>query len=171
MRSFRPDNVAIGGKAPPPERITQQDSLVVAWLALFGQKGAPELGLDTEQREEGGRDQGRFYADRYSIGSDVEAGSVDRGDFGEAVVAAEVLELGGRNPVMVVGDANAGETHPELNQLAGIWIGQRLKNDSVHDTENGGVGANAQSQGEYRDQGETRSAAENAQGVADIFED
>jgi len=63
------------------------------------------------------------------------------------------------------------KAHPELHQLAGFLVGQRLQDDRVDHAEDSRCGADPQGQREHRDHRETGTAAEAAQRITDILED
>src|SRR5579883_513191 len=51
-----------------------------------------------------------------------------------------------------------------------MGIGQRLEQNGIDDTENGGVGADTQGERQDRDSGKSRTLAERAKGVAEVLE-
>src|SRR5215510_13205376 len=48
----------VASESPPPQSVTQNHHTVVSRPILFIEKGAPQSGLNVEQREEAGRNEG-----------------------------------------------------------------------------------------------------------------
>src|SRR5438309_536503 len=57
---------------------------------------------------------------------------------------------------------------PHADQPLGLRIRQRTEKNGVHHAENGGVGADAESEREYGDGGEARAALQHAEHIAEI---
>src|SRR6185437_1592597 len=57
----------------------------------------------------------------------------------------------------------------QQHELIGIRIGKGSQKHGIHDAENGGVGADAESEREHGDGGEAGGFAEHAQGVAEVL--
>ena len=52
----------------------------------------------------------------------------------------------------------------------GIWIRKRPKQNGINDAKNGGVGANAEREGQHRDKSECRLFCQHPQGISKILE-
>src|ERR1700693_2344337 len=111
--------------------------MLSAGLSFFGKKHATQLGLDAEQREKAGGDHSRIYPFRRAADVDVEAVAGYGGQMRKALVLLEVDKFRRRNPILIVGDADVGESHPELHQLLGLLVRQWLENHRVDDAEDG----------------------------------
>src|ERR1700741_2009885 len=83
------------------------------------------------------------------------------------ILGAEVEEIG-------IGEAHAiagGVLFPEADNLPGIFVGQRAEENTVNDTEDGGGGADAESEGKNGDGGEGGRFFKEAEGEARVLEE
>ena len=55
------------------------------------------------------------------------------------------------------------------DELFGIWIWQRMENNSIDQAEDGGGGSDAESEREHGDRGKSRSLPQSARGVTQIL--
>lgn len=83
----------------------------------------------------------------------------NRGDLRKAVIPLEVPELRRGDPVLIVGDADPGKAHPELEQLLGMVIGERFQDDGAHHAEDGRGGSDPPPPGPVRRRSQTPGCA------------
>ncbi len=163
------DDRGIAAESPLPQRIAQDDDgIALRHFVLFGPEGAAEGGMDAEQRKIRLGDV--FGRDALPL---VHAGE------GRAGVREEghVLERAAlRAPVAVVRHGGAPAFHlrpldiaPQFDQAGRRGIRERAEDDGIDDAENGGVGANAEGQGENRHEGECGAVTQGSHRVAQVL--
>src|SRR5438874_515227 len=67
-------------------------------------------------------------------------------------------------------DAAFGISAGDADELFGARVGKRNQENSVHETEDGGVGADAEGESENRDRGKAGRLAEHAESEAKVLE-
>jgi len=124
--------------------------------------------LDAEQRENGSRGDHCGDAFGRACAGEIEAQAVNGGDLGErAVLRLEVEEVGAREGSF----GEMGLRLPEPDEFARRRVGQGAHEDGVDYAEDGGVGANAESEGQDGGEGEAAAAEEHTQAEANILKD
>ncbi len=161
---------AIASKAPLPEAIRQDGHREpVPCGILFGGEGAAEHGAHAEDGE---------VPLGHQLTEDEVRRAVDRGVAEEIRVPRQPRQRG-YLPLVVdeVGDrrrlvlGRRGLVSVDVHQLLRAIDGERAVEDRVDDAEDGAVDPDAERQGENRDDGEARRAAEAAKGVAGVLEE
>jgi hypothetical protein len=155
------------GEAAFPEAFAEDGDGASSEMIVVAGKGAAEDGLNAEGGEEG-------------CGNHEAVEAFGFGGAGKVVVLVAVDGHGGEGfagplPVKEVGIADGGAVHAGIllvdgDEPAGIWVGQRIEDDSVDDGEERGIGADAEGQGEDGDGGEAGGFEEHAQGVTQVLE-
>ena len=96
---------------------------------------------------------------------DGRAAALPHGDVLEDSVFLAVSEVEvGRH--VEIRDIDAGGGVPDGDELFGVGIGEGLEQDAFDHAEDGGIGADAQRQGEQRDGGKNGGMGETAEGLA-----
>src|SRR5262249_45718108 len=169
------DNVGITAKSPLPETVAEHDETGAIWATFFGGELAAENGIDAEERKEVWRDEANGDLLRLLVAfgvAEINGGAAAAGSRGK------IGKLGGS--LLVVAEIRRGDSGeglaagavviPDGNETLGILIGKRLHEDGVDHGEDGGVGADAESQGESGDQREAWAFAEQAKSVTNILQ-
>jgi hypothetical protein len=165
-----PEDLAVAAEAALPEFVAEDRHRLGAGELLRLGEAPSEDRRHPQERQHRGGDRGRVQP----LGS-LAAGQVD----GPAVVDPQVLEDPVRPPVEEIGgvgvlelgnaEPRGGVPHP--HQPLRVGVGQRPQQDAVDDAEDRGVGADAEGQGEDREQGESRLPQELADGGAEVAEE
>src|SRR6266700_2581852 len=93
----------ISGKAASPQAVAYQQDLRVTGVILFGSKNAAESRVDSERREESGRDKFAFEPQRFARTRDVEAAiAIRRHTLENGVLSGPVGEISRRGSVPFV---------------------------------------------------------------------
>ena len=95
------------------------------------------------------------------------AGRIRANDRERLVQLPEFEVLRRRDPELV--EAERGKLRGEIHQLVGLWISERPQDHAIDDREDGGIGADAERQGQDGDERERRRAQQAADGVAKIL--
>src|SRR5258708_22299669 len=139
---------------------------------VLGSEYAPHGGDDAESGEVGAGNQFHRHAFRLlakgKAGGSGEAAEHIGEDF---VVLAEIPEHGMGDGVAAPVAAIVATLHGEQDELLGILDGEEAQQDLVEEGENGGVGADAESQGQDGHGGKAGSAREHAEGVLQVAQD
>ena len=156
-----------GSEFAAPEAAAEHNHGCGAELIVGVSEQTAHHGMDAEEFEKFGRDH--VAGDAFSGFSGAE----------EVVVFVAVHRQGGEGlivalPVEEVGvvDGSAGDAGNgivERDELAGVWVGERIEKDAVDDGEESGVGADAEGERENGDDGEERGLAEHAEGVTQVL--
>src|SRR2546425_2658046 len=161
-------HLRVTGKASLPGAVTQHDHMAFTGLILIRQKGAPENGADFQDlKKTGGNEQaGHVLSNLISckrktlvlVGSHL----------------LEVMTLISPMEEVVRGDGSSVPARrrvyfPDLYQPVRIRERQRTQQHGVDDTEHGGVRANAQSERDHGDSGETGTLSQHAKAVAQVI--
>ena len=163
------DDGGVGLVAAAPERIGQDDDLVVAGLLfLFGETAA-ERRLNAEDVKDAGRYIGAAELLGLSAASEIEGGRPDNADALEAGDPFAPLSVdadvdGQRGVVFEQFGRPLGEDH----QAFGVGKIGWLEEDAVDQGKDGGIGADADGEGEDDHEGEDAVAEQAADGVADF---
>ena len=108
-------------------------------------------GLGAKQREKIGSHSRDFHLFGLARARHGSVGHPDAGNFFErARILAHLQQL-------VIGSGRAaffGEAGPNNGEAVGVRVGQRFQQDAMHHAEDGGVGANADREGDDRGQRE-----------------
>ena len=137
-------------------------------LVVFGREPAAERRLDAEQREVVAGDHLRRDLLRLGPAAPVQLREGERRHPGEhLVLVAEVLvvEMRERQVARV-----ALVEHEDRHQPVRLGHGHRLQQDDVDHAEDRGVRADAEREGERRDDGEGRALRQHAKAVAQVLE-
>ena len=161
------DEMGIGAEAAAPEFFADDRDGRGAGPAVLGNEGAAQERRHLQDVEEPGGNNGGVRDERFAAAGDGEIVLLISGQFGEhAVLRAHVLEIHIRN---------AGEIHSFLrlglehnDELIGRGVRQWLEQNSVDDAEDGGVRADAESEGENRNRGEAEILAHHAERVTRV---
>jgi len=154
------DDVGIASEALLPITVAEDDDVAGAWLIAFaGEDGATEEGLDAEHCEEVAGDFGDDGAVGATVGTDADQIEDEGGHVGEdgSLLVVEEVEIGG-----LVGLGRGGALHTDGDETVGVFDGERAEEEDVGEAEDGGVGADAESEGEDGDEGEAGALAEHA---------
>ena len=161
-------NAAITAKVTLPKLITQHRDVVLAFLLLAGQKGTAQQRLNAENLEEviGPLHAVEGYCARVRrLDCHLDEVSVGRKCAECCGLRALILIAGPRGRLKVAALAAALRE----DDLFRVRIGQRAQDDIINDTEDRRGHAHAQSQREHDSEGESRSAAQLAQRIANVL--
>jgi hypothetical protein len=165
------DDPGIGAEARLPDRMAEDHDAARSLRSLLSREGAPERRPCSQDREEVGRHLRRGHGFGLAAAGQVQARVLDERHLLEDVVLTLPVEIvGGRN-----GEGShpregcRGRRMPDPHEPRGIGIRQRLEQDRVDDAEDGGVGADAESQDGNRGQGKSRALHEEPRSVPQIL--
>ena len=162
---FAADDVRIGAEMVAPELVGEDDDVIFSGDGFVGGEVAAEEGLFFDNFVEiAGRHEGALDALGAFAGGDIEI-SVAGGAHGleDGIFALPLEEIAGGGDVAFTGDFR-----PDDHELAGMRVGERGEQRGVDDAEDGGIGADAESQGEHGDRGEAGIFAEEAEAKAKV---
>jgi hypothetical protein len=162
-------NVERSAEFAAPETAAEHDNGSGAELIVGLIEKAADDGMDAEDFEEfvGDHVAGEAFGD-FAAAEEVVVLVAVHGERGEGLVVALPVEKVG----VVDGSAfDAGDRVVEGDELAGLWVGERIEENAVDNGEEGGVGANAESQSENGDGGEERRLAERAKSVTKVLQE
>ena len=157
------DDCGARAEVPLPGGIAEHHDVIFGGL-----KAAAERHTDAEEREEIGGDGGAVQSARLACAGEDEVGvGIERGHLVEGgALRAPVVEVRGGDGEEL---AKGGMSFPEGEEAAGMGVGKRLEEDAVDDSEDGGIGADAEGEREDGDGGEGRILAQAADGVAHVL--
>ena len=159
-----------GAQRRLPQLVRQDGELRAVGVGLAGREQATLRRRDAQRGEQVVGDRGAAHAHRTLAGHQVELAGGERPDRGERLgQLAELEELGRRDPELV--EAHRREPAGQEHQLLWPRVGQGPEQHAVDDREDRGVGADAERQGEHRDEGEPGRAEQAAGGVAEIAQE
>ena len=143
-----------------PKGVTQDDEAVLAGPVVAGIEGSAEKGSYPEHLEELGGDDGGGKTQRFAVAIEVEfVAFVVGSDIEGFDLIAEGYESA---PGIVAGKAD---------EILRLRERQGAKKDVVDEAKNGGIGADAKSESERRDQSEGRGFAKDAESVAEVLKE
>ena len=158
----------ISAQFADPELIVEYEGRGGARPVVVSAEQAAQHGVRANQTKEAVSDHAGARQQRLGTAIQGEMGGVEASHVFEAAVFAA--------PMLVVdpGDADAlglrvGFAQPHQPFRGGVWQG--TQQDRVHHAEDGGVRADAQSQGQNHDQRKTGRPADAAQAVAEVLGD
>ena len=159
------EDLRIGAKSLP-HFVDEDNDVFLAGHAFLGKKIAAIQKLDTHGAVEAGRGELTLDILRLIFGGEIEAAACPCIQVlkGLALVFPVDEVLGGD---AIVKALNFGPDHDEL---IGLGIGHGSEQGGVHRGEDGGVGANAESQSEHRGEREDRGPAQLAQRVTEVHQ-
>jgi hypothetical protein len=157
----RPDGRGIGVEAVAPEGVGQDEDAAAAFLVFRGKERAAEGGPGAEHGEEVRRSAHAEEDLRFAETGEIGPGRLGDGHVGERVDLllpdAEIWEIG------VEDRRGLRELRHDLVhevELSRVGIGERPEQGAVHDREDGRVGADAESERENGDGGESGALAQ-----------
>ena len=161
------DDRGIGGKAPLPEAVAENNHFVAARQILRAREGAPAIGLCAEEAEVTGAHLCRLQLLRDSASGQVHHAGPECGDVLEnAGLFAPMLELGGRG-----GGSGAlrGSVHQQDQPFR---VGERggLQQHRVDDREDRRIRSDSQGESRYRRGGEAGALPQEAKRVPDVLD-
>ena len=163
QRQFAPDDSSIGAEPPSPEPVADDDHGNRFGDEIFlGQKCPPPSRHRAEKREV--RRRHELRVDPLGLTAVCERHRL-------AVERRHVLEAPGlRAPIEIIGIRGAAALHlraqdvaPQFHQPLRVVVRQRPRANGVHETEDGGVAADADGKRQHRHRGERRRLAQPAQ--------
>ena len=162
------DDGGIAAEMRLPELVAEQNDGSGSGLFFRWKKIAAENRVDANECEKIRRDS--VAADIFGLGDTgkIEADVVDDGHGGEGTALLAPIEkigIGNGN----VADLFVGFAHED--ELRGVFERQRAEEDGVDDAEDGGIGADAESESEDGDGGEAGGFRERADGVFQVLQD
>ena len=161
------DDVRIASKAPFPETARQNHNPWPARPIFLRRKGSPHHRDAPEYAKVGFRNVDTPDLLGGAIAAEVHAWPhkvVDRHRF-KKLGLADNGELGDGQ-----GWAIAGSEFPDnINETIRVFVGQRTQQNAINHREDGGVSADAQRQGEDRDQGESGILQKHADRVTAVL--
>jgi len=152
--------------------MTENDDRRPAWTVLIARELAPKHRWHSQDTKESSCYSLLLYVLRPSVGSEIDARcarGICRGIEVRGMIADQ-LPRGVCLVALVCFFAVIAEMYDDFGQAAGLGIGKRTQQRGINHAENGGIGADAQSQRENDDRAEGWRAAEHPQGVADILQ-
>ena len=167
------DDVGAGSEAVAPEVVLEDDDgMSVAVFVISGSEQAAELRAYAEDLEVVAGDEAD--TDHLAAVFADEAGALhsDAGEAAEdgvAVAEFQVLGVGEGVTAVAALRAEAAAFQAELHEFARVFDGQHAQQDLVHQGEHGGVGADAEGQGEDGDGGEDRGFDQSADGETEFL--
>jgi hypothetical protein len=162
-------DVRIGRESAPPEFIAEHDDAIVSRLILFLEERPPQPGARSEHGEQARGSAGRGEALRLSHASQAQRHRPDHGhSFERTHALAPFREVHGvhRNPGREA--TELGNHLVNGDQSAFVAVAERPDQDSIHDAEDGRVGAHAKGQGGDGDGAESGIAPHGAQGLTKV---
>jgi len=173
------EDAGIGAEVALPEAVAEDDDGMVAFAGIVGfVDDAADLGADAERLEVGSGDG--LDANHIRLlavvdeAVDVVFEAEDGRGVGEDVVLALKLAVEGIGVELGAGEA-VGNAAPvfdaELDKPLRVFDGERTQHHGIEKAENRGVGADAQSQGDERDDGDGGCAQHGAQAIAGVLEE
>jgi hypothetical protein len=141
-----------------PERMTENDEIVLAGLVVAGIKGSSEQGTNAEDTEKFCGNERRSKTQGIAVTIEVVLVA-----FG---VGGDVERL---NLVAESNESTLGIGAGDADEILRLGERQRAKKNVVDEAEDGSVGADAQSQSEGRDQSESGRFSEDTAGVAKVL--
>ena len=165
-QDFSAKDVGIGAEVLLPIAVAQDNDAILTSFFFCRRKRTAQGGPDTKRVEKVGADGAAKCAVRYAAIGDVVLGVEGvAGDGGEGSGAALIFANPAFRKAEVVG------LRVDLRQAAGVGKRQRLKQDGVEHTEDGGIGADTESESEDSDGGEAGATTELAQSVVQILQE
>ncbi len=168
-RQAASDNVRVAAELPLPETISDHRNVVARGaLAVFGPKQPAHFSLGTEQRKKIRCYTGAWKLDWFS-GTGERSGAI----FEEAhvlegpVLIPPIEEIGSRGAFPL--DVQPRIRFPNEHQALGMRIRQRTKENRVHHAEDGGVGADSESQDGDDQSGEAGAPSQRPVCVSDVL--
>ena len=169
------DDVRVRAKTARPESVAEDGERVAAdFLAFVGIEEAAAIGLYAKNVEEIRADHGGLELLRLGLASPIERkGEGDGGQAGkDRVLIAIVLVVGkggGRKLEIDVGVDGLGVASENFREPSGFLDRKRVEEDGVDDGEDGGVGADAESERKNGDKGEARAFLEHTEAAAQVL--
>jgi len=161
------DNFGIAAKAFLPVTIAEDDNVASAGLiALTGEDEAADDGTNAQHCEEVARDFGDDGTVGATVGPDADEVESEGGHVGEdgCLLVVQEIEIGS-----LVWFGGGAALHTDDDEVVGVFDRERAEEEDVGETEDRSVGADAERQGEYGDEGEAGALAEHANGEADVL--
>ena len=162
------DGGGVAAEAPPPEPVGEHHG-PIARASFVGRQECPsERRRDAEDGEEVRGRQREADAFRLALPRQRSRPHPDAGDLRELAAAAADLQdlVAGGGHARLTGLAVA---RPEHHEPRRIGVRQRRDERGVEDREDRGVRADAERERRHRDDRESRTAAQHAEGVAEIL--
>jgi hypothetical protein len=157
-------------EAASPILMAEHDDEVAAGLVFVGVEGATDNRMNAEERKETRGCEGGLHATGITLAGEIETGGhvdVD-GHFGKAaIVGLKVLEIAGRETEL---GPSRHVSVRDFDQTLRLEIRERPEKRGVDGAEDGGVGADAESQGQDGDGGEPWRLAQHAEGEAKVLQ-
>ena len=160
-------HIAAAREAALPDSMTQDDDVVRSQLHLLRGEGPAQRGLAAQHIEEIERDARAVQPLRLAAARQIEPLIAERGDRREGVVLIAEAEIISRRE----GELRKSGLEISLandHELLGSVESQRLEQHGVDHREDGRIRADSQRQGEHRNAGEPRIAAQGAESIAEI---
>ncbi len=159
-------DAGVGPELTGPQRVTEDGDLVLAELILVGQERAAEGRRDAEDLEIARRHPGAAQLDRrLAAGHGDVATGLGRHEVEDGVVLLPVEKVQGRDSVPLPLRRLLEHPHDPL----GLFVGQRLQENPVHEAENGDVGTHTDGQRQHCNRGKPAAVLQGACGVAQIL--
>lgn len=160
------DHGGIGGEAFFPKRVAEDDGANARLHVGGGEKAA----VDRAQTENGKEIFGHFGAFEMagsSVTGEFLGGILKDGDGGKGSGGgADIGDIGKRDAEK--GKVKEGAARRKIDEAGRMREWERAEEDGVDDREDGGVGTDAESEGEDRDEGEGGRFFEETQGKAGV---
>jgi hypothetical protein len=163
--------VGIGGEIFAPEFVAEDDG-AIAGLHVGGSEYPAVEGTEAEEREELFRDVGGFDSLRLGVagGGEFFGGVAMDGDGGErSGGAADVGNV--RKRQAEIGKIEEGAACGDVDEFVGIREWERTEEDGIDDREDGGVGADAESESEDGDNCKGRRFFQEAEGETGVVKE
>ena len=164
----RADQIRPRAELAAPQPVAEDDDGRAAVSAVGVDEPAPQAWHDTEDVEERRRDVGAVDELRIARAREVRGRWGDGRRAGEDAALCRDVQVVRRRKRHRQASVAAVE---QLHETSGLVIRQRPQQHTVDDGEDGGVGADAEREGQRRDERESRLAPQHARGVADVLED
>ena len=166
-RNRLPDDRRVRAEPPRPQRMTQHHDVVAAWLILVRDERAADLRGRAEQREERRGHDGAFDALGLAAAGEIESDGVVGRHLLEgmtSIAIVHVLPGGGRDVV----EPRTLQVAPDHHESIRVAVRKRPQQHAVDDGKDGGVGTDAEREGEQHDDREPRIPAQGAEGITHV---
>src|SRR5262249_30964408 len=162
-------DVWITAEAPLPECITDHTDEILALRVFTFDKGASEQRADAEDFEEVGADTGHWQTFRFAVAGKIDGAVVVESDrFERTILFAIGSEVSLRHSPRC--EAEFRTCLDQSHYAIGLTKRQRSQQNAVHETEDRGVGADAERECDDRNERDRRLLQQNARAITKILE-